>query len=173
MSAGMQLALPPAPPYRARVETHGYMGKLLELAELRDCVGQAVTMLRAANIQFDAVAFRGISGAILGPQIALALGKSMILVRKPNDGSHAQQQFSYFGGVADRILTPLVEGDINARTYIIVDDFQSSGVTAKAIRKEIAKVIPSARCLGVCEVTRLYPGNDVLTPIKYDNENPL
>lgn len=154
-------------PHRPRIESHGYMGNWLDPHELKSHVKQAVDMLVESEIQFDAIAFRGISGAILGPQIAVALDKSMILVRKPNDGSHSLQNAAY--GTNSK-LTPLVEGDINARTYIIVDDFQSSGATAKEIRDEIRKVIPKAVCLGVCPVSNIYPGRDVLEPIKYDNE---
>lgn len=180
MSAGAQATMMEAlerkaEKYNPQVVSHGYMGKLLDTDELRATTEQAVEMLRPIAHTFDAVAFRGISGAILGPIIAMALGKSMILVRKPNDGSHSQQNaswgptsFSADSGHNGK-LTSLIEGDVNTRKYIIVDDFQSQGTTARAIRNEINKVLPEAVCLGVCAVSKLYPGKEVLQPIMLDS----
>jgi len=181
MSAGAQVAMMEAlerpEKYTPHVVSHGYMETLLDPEELRAKTEQAIELLRPIAHTFDAVAFRGMSGAILGPIIAIALNKSMILVRKPNDGSHSQQNASWgqtnftdHNG-CKRKLTSLIEGDVNTRRYIVVDDFQSEGKTARAIRDEIRKVLPDALCLGVCAVSKLYPGKPVLQPIKFDHES--
>lgn len=185
MSAGAQLAMTEAlekqaqEKYTPHVVSHGYMASTLDPVELKAKTDQAIEMLRPIAHTFDAIAFRGMSGAILAPIIAVALGKSLILVRKPNDGSHSQQnaswgptQFTDSHGNT-RKLTNLVEGDVAARRYIIVDDFQSEGKTARAIRDEVRKVNPEAVCLGVCAVSKLYPGKPALQAIKFDRPTPV
>lgn len=107
--------------YIRRVLRHDSVAKLLPL-----CVRVLKTF------EFDAIAFRGVSGALLGAPLSYLTGKPMIVVRKPSESSHA-------------VLT--VEGDRGARTYVIVDDFIESGRTARIIREEIEK-FSGARCIG-------------------------
>jgi hypothetical protein len=63
------------------------------------------------------------SGALVGPMLALRLGKGFIVCRKPQEESH--------GGSAEGSLS--CGGD-----YIIVDDFISSGATIHGIIEAIA-----------------------------------
>lgn len=116
----------------------GHMHAYLEPLSLKEHINYAVSALR--DYKFDTVAFRGMSGAIIGPSVAMALNKSMLLVRKPEDTTHSSLK---------------VEGDWAARRYIIVDDFVESGGTRDAIKEAIAAVAPKAKCLGVLEVTHL------------------
>jgi adenine/guanine phosphoribosyltransferase-like PRPP-binding protein len=89
---------------------------------------------------FDAIAFSGMSGALIGPPVALALGKSMILVRKPDDDTHSCHR---------------VEGDRNTRRYVILDDFVCSGDTKKRIVEGVKGFAPDAEFLGLLSVTYL------------------
>jgi len=94
---------------------------------------------------FDAIAFRGNSGALIAPTLALALDKTMLMIRKNCPcGIHSFSHSSHE-----------VEGDYGAKTYIIADDIISSGTTAQAIVEEIKKVAPKAKCLGVLETFKL------------------
>jgi orotate phosphoribosyltransferase len=77
------------------------------------------------GLRFDAIAFSGMSGALVAPSVAMSLRKPMILVRKQSDDCHA-------GGGA-------VEGALDAETYIIIDDFISSGDTLKRIHASVVK----------------------------------
>jgi orotate phosphoribosyltransferase len=77
------------------------------------------------DLHFDAIAFSGMSGALVAPSVAMALRKPMILARKPTDDSHAGK------GV--------VEGALDAETYIIIDDFMSSGDTIRRIHTSVVK----------------------------------
>lgn len=97
------------------------------------------------NVSFDAIAFTGVSGALLAPPIARECGAGLILVRKAQDNSHA--------GIA-------LEGALDAETYIIVDDFVSSGDTVRNIIESITKNIIQCRysrearlprCVGIYE----------------------
>lgn len=123
-----------------------YLRKFLEPDKLKDHIRMACVAL--SDWDFDAIAFRGMSGALIAPPVALALGKTLIMVRKPDEDSHAI-----------RWSIPkenhLVEGDAGARTYIIVDDFISSGRTKEAIIEAVKNFAPHARCLGLLEAERL------------------
>jgi orotate phosphoribosyltransferase len=82
------------------------------------------------GVEFETVVFRGFSGALFGPAVALALGKSFALVRKPDDSCHSLR---------------LIEGEVIG-PYIIVDDFVATGSTVKAIVNEVGDCTP---CVGV------------------------
>lgn len=83
--------------------------------------------------KFDAIAFMGISGTLIGPPVAIKLGKPFLLVRKPGHDSHSQW---------------MVEGDYAAKSYIILDEFSETGKTKKLIRNSIEAVMPSAKYKG-------------------------
>lgn len=92
--------------------------------------------------EYDTLAFSGYSGALIGPILALAMGKDMVLVRKPSDV---------------RTSSYNVEGYRDIKKYIIVDDFVCSGDTAKRIIKGVKLFAPDAKCLGVLSVQELAP----------------
>jgi adenine/guanine phosphoribosyltransferase-like PRPP-binding protein len=98
------------------------------------------TLCALRDLRFDAVAFRGMSGALIGPPVAVRMNKSMIMVRKDNDRSHSSH---------------LVEGDRSVKRYIILDDFQSTGTTGAVIVRAVKEFQPKARCLGLLAVQRL------------------
>lgn len=85
------------------------------------------------TIQFDAIAFRGLSGAMIAPIVALRLNKSLLAVRKDGEKTHSCYK---------------VEGDYGARRYIILDDFISGGNTARAILAEVKAAVPDAEFVG-------------------------
>jgi len=119
-----------------------YMKKSIRTKELKSCIRLAIRALK--HWKFDTIAFRGISGALLSAPIALALNKNMIIVRKPSDSSHSVTQYHH-----------KVEGNANARSYIIVDDFVSSGTTMETIQEEVKKFAPKAKFIGLLEVHRI------------------
>lgn len=82
------------------------------------------------QIQFDAIAFRGSSGAALAYPLSAALEIPLVYVRKPEERSHGRPQ----------------EGaNTDVRTYVIADDFISSGRTVQAI----IETLRPARCVGI------------------------
>ena len=105
--------------------------KLKKLAEV------AVKTLNTMSDKYDTLVFCGISGAIIGPMVALAVSKEMVLVRKKGDIRHS---------VYD------VAGYSSPKKYIIIDDLVDSGATATHIQKEMYKFQPKAECLGVLSV---------------------
>src|ERR1017187_8038151 len=87
----------------------GYLSNLIEMDKLEETLKKAALILR--HYKFDAIAFRGMSGALIAPALALKLDKTLLMVRKPKvqgdpNGAHSSE---------------MVEGDVAARTYVIVD----------------------------------------------------
>jgi len=108
--------------------------KLKKLAEV------AVKTLNTMSDKYDTLVFCGISGAIIGPMVALAVGKEMVLVRKKGDIRHSAYN---------------VAGYTSPKKYIIIDDFVDSGATAMHVQREMYKFQPKAECLGVLSVQEL------------------
>lgn len=71
------------------------------------------------KLKFDAIAFRGMSGAAVAFPVASQLGVPLICVRKRGDGSHG------YG----------IEGteSVDVTRFLVVDDFIETGTTVSAI----------------------------------------
>jgi adenine/guanine phosphoribosyltransferase-like PRPP-binding protein len=113
-----------------------YLDTALHPAKVKKFVNAAVKFLKPMD--FDAIAFRGMSGALLAPLLAYKLHKTVIMVRKPKCTDEDCQDHSRYR----------VEGDINAKRYLILDDFMCSGRTINVIVKEVSKFAPDAKCIG-------------------------
>lgn len=66
------------------------------------------------TLDFDAIAFRGMSGSLFAPVIAQKLGKKLVMVRKDGDGNHSGM---------------LTEGWRMTDKVVIIDDLISTGET--------------------------------------------
>lgn len=108
-----------------------HLRNFLDVPTLREKVGIARRILR--DHDFDTIAFRGMSGALIAPALALELQKNLIMVRKPSDKGHSCFK---------------VEGNQDAKRYIIVDDFESSGDTKRIIIEAVRDFAPDANYLG-------------------------
>lgn len=115
-----------------------YLDCALRPNELQENIKRAAHDLKKQGYDFDAIAFRGMSGALLASPLSMALDKTMILVRK---GEDCHSLFK-------------VEGDVGARKYIIVDDFIGTGTTVRAIIKEIFEETKyhECQCVGILEL---------------------
>lgn len=104
-----------------------YLGCVYEPREFKRTVKQTVKLLkdlrRRKSTRFDAIAFRGSSGAALAFPVSAITGIPLIHVRK-DDGNHA--------------VYP-VEGTLCAENYVILDDFVSSGETVETIVKKVGR----------------------------------
>jgi len=84
---------------------------------------------------FEAIAFRGISGAMVAPAVAYKLGKQLMCIRKTSDQAHT---------------TYIAEGPLTESRYVIIDDQISSGATVLAIRDAIqSELNPAHKCVGI------------------------
>jgi len=98
---------------------------------------QARAALR--NVDYDTMIGTGLSGALMIPTLARALGKKWAIVRKPGESSHADW--------------PGYEGEIGER-WIFVDDFIASGTTRNRVIEKVGDVYGEAR-----ELSDQYPGS--------------
>ena len=115
-----------------------HITKFLVAPERDKHVKAAIKVLEKFKKQFDTIAFCGMSGALIAPQIAAHLKKELIMVRKKGDKRHSYHS---------------VEGYADVKKYIIVDDFIDEGKTAKHIQRMIFdNVNPDAKCLGLLPV---------------------
>ncbi len=81
--------------------------------------------------KFDTLIGTGLSGALVVPTLARALGLKWAIIRKPNDGSHTMAKF---------------EGEIGSR-WMFVDDFVSSGATRDRVRDAVEEISAEYRQL--------------------------
>jgi adenine/guanine phosphoribosyltransferase-like PRPP-binding protein len=139
----LPLALP-APAVHVPNINSSYLSSFLEPEKLQRRVELAVEVL--SQYSFDAIAFRGMSGALISPSVAMRMNKTLIMVRKPNDDSHAVRW------TGEKVV---VEGDSGARSYVIIDDIVSSGATAKAIQEAVKDFAPKAVFVGLLEAGNL------------------
>jgi hypothetical protein len=78
------------------------------------------------GIDYDTMIGTGLSGSLVIPTLARALGKKWAIIRKPGDGSHGN---------------PVgFEGEIGRR-WIFVDDFVASGATRQRVRDAVDRIV--------------------------------
>ena len=108
--------------YLTRVLDFGHRYRVLERAV------EAATKMHA-EYSFDAVVFTGMSGALIAPAVADALGLDLLIVRKPSDDSHHS---------SENWRAPYLDGYIQTGARLLwVDDVVSSGRTFARVQREI------------------------------------
>jgi adenine/guanine phosphoribosyltransferase-like PRPP-binding protein len=93
----------------------------------------ATRTLRAHKDEFDAIAFRGMSGAMVAPVLASRLNKSLILVRKEDEVCHSSHN---------------VEGATHPQRVAVVDDFVATGETLTAIVRGVKELNSHNKIVG-------------------------
>lgn len=125
--------------HRSPIIRSDYLDPCLDPNDRRKLISCTVQTLLPHRLEFDTIAFRGMSGALIAPEIAQYLQKPLLLVRK---GENKHSCFE-------------VEGNIHTERYLIVDDFISSGNTIKEIRLKIEEaqrnlgISPQGICWGI------------------------
>lgn len=80
---------------------------------------------RLQHVDFDTFVGTGLSGSLVLPTLARALGKKFLVVRKPEDSSHSYLDFEgYLGG-----------------RWLFVDDFVDTGRTFQRVYSKITNTI--------------------------------
>jgi adenine/guanine phosphoribosyltransferase-like PRPP-binding protein len=98
----------------------------------REIVDRCVEAIhQKINQRFEAIAFRGLSGALIAPAVAYKLGKPLLPVRKGED-THSSHY---------------TEWGSDHRSFIILDDFISGGGTIRAILDSLE--VDGAECRGI------------------------
>lgn len=114
-----------------------YLYKIYGIENFPRTINKAVKVLKKFHRKtpFEAIAFTGFSGAAIAFPLSYLLKKPLICIRRYRDGSH----FGSYGRV--------LEGCVNAKTYIFVDDCIVSGKTARRVFARITKT--KAKCVGI------------------------
>lgn len=90
---------------------------------------------RVGPIEYEAIAFTGLSGAVLSSALAMKFNKLLYCVRKSGENRHSDYE---------------VEGPSNGLRYIIVDDLINSGDTVRRINAKVAEhTSKQAVCVGI------------------------
>jgi orotate phosphoribosyltransferase-like protein len=108
----------------------------LDKKAVKKVVKNLIKKIEASKIEFDAIAFSGMSGATIAPIVAFQMDKGLLMVRHPDKvGSHS---------------STLVEGDYHAKRYIIIDDFIATGATIDRILENIENSLRGrAKAVGI------------------------
>lgn len=110
-----------------------YLSRFLSPTYAKETVDDVVKALQHEAPGFDSIAIRGVSGGLIGPAVAMALNKQILVIRKGEE-NHSQA---------------LVEMRDYPRRYIIIDDLIDSGKTVWSIVDTIREVVGTeAMCLG-------------------------
>jgi adenine/guanine phosphoribosyltransferase-like PRPP-binding protein len=97
------------------------------LSDLPQIVKNAVADLEPRAAEFDSIAVQGISGAIIGAPVALALDKPLVVVRKDSDMIRPCYHIS------------TVENARNAgRRILFLDDYVGEGKTLRDVTRKLA-----------------------------------
>ena len=105
-----------------KIKASGHFSRVLSSELLKEIVVESVQQL--STLDFDTLAFTGLSGAIVAPIIANQMGKELLMVRKNGgqDGSYSSQW---------------IEGHVGAKRVVIVDDLISSGKTMSQMMRAL------------------------------------
>lgn len=99
-----------------------YLNSVYKTERFQKTVRAMVIRLASVGDDFDAIVFRGSSGAALGYVLGYLLEKPIINCRKAGENSHSQNK---------------VEGCYGAARIAVVDDFVCSGKTIRVILEDV------------------------------------
>jgi orotate phosphoribosyltransferase len=101
-----------------------YHGNWQALNDLPSEVEKTVENLRNHVDEFDSIVVTGVSGLVVGSPVALALGKSLVIVRKMTEDCHDGNQVVNAANIGERAL--------------FLDDFVSEGNTRRKVQDAIS-----------------------------------
>lgn len=105
-----------------------YLNLTLPPAARHASAERCVEAIEKAGLHPDFVAFTGLSGTLVGIEVAEHLGKPFALLRKYGEYSHGKH--------IEATLFPSRE---RALTYVIVDEFVASGRTVRGIVRRLVE----------------------------------
>lgn len=97
-----------------------------DLSDMAVVATRTTKALRERREEFDSIAVRGMSGALIGSIVSVRLKKPLVVVRKPGEEAHGSGLAVNAGNVGKRVL--------------FLDDFVSTGRTKRAVIEVIEKL---------------------------------
>lgn len=118
-----------------------YLGIIFDNGKYINVIDDLIMAITESKIKYDAIAFRGVSGAAVGFPLSYLLKKPIICLRKAGS-SHCPYPY---------------EGVVGVKSYIIVDDFVDTGKSIKDIVEMIeGQHRALRRKVPVCKAVVLY-----------------
>jgi adenine/guanine phosphoribosyltransferase-like PRPP-binding protein len=111
-----------------KIECADWLSSALNMDTRKLVIAQAIKMLWAYRGNFDFIAIRGVSGALIGIPVADAFDKPICVVRKPESCHSGFCTEGYTSG-----------------KYVIIDDLISSGETIDRIKE----ALPQSELIGI------------------------
>lgn len=118
-----------------------YLSDIFVEGGLKQVVNTLCAEIEEWDEDFDVIAFRGMSGAMVAPAVAMELGKQFMLVRKPGK-SHSDYSIEGFPK--------------KSFSYIIIDDLIDSGKTMDIIYDDIKRASKKWNIKATLKGTFLY-----------------
>ena len=115
-----------------------YFQEALVKKDRQTTIQEALRILTPISDTFNAIAFRGVSGAVIAPILAWEMDKCLIPIRKSGEHAH-----SYVSAELDACQ------GMKELKVLIVDDFIASGATIRAIVESIGLHRKDAGIAGV------------------------
>ena len=109
-----------------------YLHRVLDPKSLNEQINIISRRLRKYKNDFDTIAIRGMSGALVGSAVAIKLGKGITIVRK-KENRHSYRD---------------VEGNKEHTRYVIIDDLIATGSTIEEIRENMT-TFNNGVCVGI------------------------
>jgi adenine/guanine phosphoribosyltransferase-like PRPP-binding protein len=103
-----------------------YTGNLNTLDDLPKTTARAVKDLATHVGEFDSIAVTGMSGALVGAPVSIALHKPLVVVRKPEDSSHDVS-----------LGRPVLNAERLGKRVLFLDDFVAMGSTHHRVKEAI------------------------------------
>lgn len=110
-----------------------YLADILNAKRLKEAVENTVKAIKDSGLEFDTIAFTGVSGALVAPAVCMALNKVPTVVRKEKSNNHSCRSY---------------EGLCGNFKYIIVDDGIATGCTALKIIETMKLNNPGSEFMG-------------------------
>lgn len=106
--------------------------------KLNTLIEKTVSLLQERGVDFDTIAVSGVSGLLVGAPLAAAMGKDLMVVRKPFD---KPSRFD--------VGLPIALGAGCNQKILLVDDVVESGVTLERMIKAIKAFCPNPTFVGL------------------------
>jgi len=101
-----------------------YLQSVFEPHYFKRVVQDIIKILNPLKNSFDVIAFKGMSGSLVAPTVAMKLDKRLVMVRKKTDRSHSGMD---------------TEGYKMANRVVFLDDCISSGETICSLFSDLVK----------------------------------
>lgn len=112
-----------------------YLQPVLDSESRQEEVARAAEMICKHFPEAEAIAFTGLSGALIAPELATRLGLRLLAVRK-EETKHSDNMVEVARGIPESVK------------YVVVDDLIDSGTTICRMHNAIQKSWPEAELLG-------------------------